>query len=197
MIRLIFKVFWRICIFYIGSLLVIMSLYPWNKIGVLGSPFVLTFSKVGIKAAAGIINFVVLTAALSSCNSGIFTTGRMLYNLSLQNSAPKIFKKLSKSAVPMNGIIFSTLVMLIGVLLNYFIPSKIFTYLASIATFGAIFTWVIILISQMRFRKGLTPNEVKKLKFPMIAYPYTNYISLAFLAFACIAMLFNPDTSIA
>ncbi|MBV7271308.1 amino acid permease [Clostridium sp. PL3] len=191
------KVFWRICIFYIGSLMVIMSIYPWNKIGVIGSPFVLTFNKIGISAAAGIINFVVLTAALSSCNSGIFTTGRMLYNLSLQGSAPKAFAKLSKTLVPMNGIVFSTLIMLIGVLLNYVIPAKVFTYFASIATFGAMFTWAIIVISQMRFRKGLTPDEVKKLKFPTIAYPYTNYISLAFLAFAAIVMGITPDTSIA
>lgn len=79
----------------------------------------------------------------------------------------------------------------------YVIPAKVFTYFASIAIFGAMFTWAIIVVSQMRFRKGLTPDEVKKLKFPMIAYPYTNYISLAFLAFAAIVMCFTPDTSIA
>ena len=85
--RAIDTVFWRILLFYVGALFVIMSIYPWNEIGENGSPFVLMFEKIGIGPAAGIINFVVLTAALSSCNSGIFSTGRMLFNLAEQKQA--------------------------------------------------------------------------------------------------------------
>ncbi|AWI06142.1 amino acid permease [Clostridium drakei] len=191
------KVFYRIMIFYVGALFVIMSLYPWNQIGTIGSPFVLTFSKLGIAAAAGIINFVVLTAALSSCNSGIFTTGRMLYNLSLQGSAPKSFGKLSKSQVPSNAILISAFFMLIGVFLNYVVPAKVFAYVTSIATFAGIFSWFIILLAQMKFRKSLTPEETKKLKFPMNGYPYANYISIAFLIFVLVVMCLSPDTLIA
>ncbi len=191
------KVFYRILIFYVGALFVIMSLYPWDQIGTIGSPFVLTFSKLGIGAAAGIINFVVLTAALSSCNSGIFTTGRMLYNLSLQGSAPKAFGKLSKSQVPSTAILVSAFFMLIGVFLNYIVPAKVFAYVTSIATFAGIFAWFIILISQMKFRKSLTPEQVKKLKFPMKGYPYANYISIAFLAFVIVVMCLSRDTLIA
>ncbi|AKN31761.1 D-alanine/D-serine/glycine permease [Clostridium carboxidivorans P7] len=191
------KVFYRILIFYVGALFVIMSLYPWDQIGTLGSPFVLTFSKLGIVAAAGIINFVVLTAALSSCNSGIFTTGRMLYNLSLQGSAPKSFGKLSKSQVPSNAILISAFFMLIGVFLNYIIPAKVFAYVTSIATFAGIFAWFIILLAQMKFRKSLAPEEAKKLKFPMKGYPYANYISMAFLIFVLVVMCLSPDTLIA
>lgn len=191
------KVFWRICIFYIGALSVIMCLYPWNKIGVMGSPFVLTFSKLGIKSAAGIINFVVLTAALSGCNSGIYTTGRMVYNLSLQGSAPKIFGKVSKRHVPMNAILASSACMLIGVILNYFVPGKVFLYLASIATFAGLFAWFMIVLVQIKFRKGLTPVQVKKLKFPMKMYPYASYIALIYLAVVFLIMAFNPDTLIA
>ena len=77
-----------------------MSIYPWDEIGTQGSPFVLTFEKIGIPAAAGIINFVVLTAALSSCNSGIFSTARMLFNLAENGEAPKAFSKLNKNGVP-------------------------------------------------------------------------------------------------
>jgi AAT family amino acid transporter len=113
------KVFWRILIFYVGSLFVIMSLYPWNQIGTMGSPFVLTFNKLGIRAAAGIINFVVLTAALSSCNSGLFSTGRMLYNLALQGKAPAVFSNLNSRQVPVKGILVSSGFLLIGVVLNY------------------------------------------------------------------------------
>ncbi|AYD39865.1 amino acid permease [Clostridium fermenticellae] len=188
------KVLWRILIFYIGALTVIMAIYPWNQLGTIGSPFVLTFSKLGIGAAAGIINFVVLTAALSSCNSGIFSTGRMLYNLSLQGVAPKRFGQLSKSHVPMFGIIISACFLLVGVLLNYVVPEKVFTYVTSVATFGAIWVWGTILVCQMKFRKRLSPDQVKELKFPTIAFPYANWISLFFLAFVIIVMMFNHDT---
>lgn len=191
------KVFWRIMIFYVGALGVIMAIYPWQKIGTMGSPFVLTFNKLGIGAAAGIINFVVLTAALSSCNSGIFTTGRMLYNLSLQGSAPKMFGELSKSQVPMKGILVSSFCMLIGVFLNYVVPGKVFTYVTSVATFAAIFAWFIILLAQFKFRQKLNPEQISKLKFRMPLYPFTNYISMAFLGFILIVMCFSPDTLIA
>ncbi|AWI06916.1 amino acid permease [Clostridium drakei] len=191
------KVFWRICIFYVGALTVIMCLYPWDKIGVIGSPFVLTFSKLGIKSAAGIINFVVLTAAFSGCNSGIYTTGRMVYNLSLQGSAPKVFGKVSKRHVPMNAILASSACMLIGVVLNYFLPGKVFLYLASIATFAGLFAWFMIVLVQIKFRKSLTSDQVKTLKFPMKMYPYTNYFALVYLVFVFFMMALNPDTLIA
>lgn len=191
------KVFWRILVFYVGALFVIMCLYPWNSLGTIGSPFVLTFNKLGISAAAGIINFVVLTAALSSCNSGIFSTGRMLYNLSLQGSASKVFGELNKSHVPTKGIIISAFFLLIGVVLNYFVPGKVFTYVTSVATFGAIWVWGIVLVAQIKFRKKLSPEEVKKLRFPVLGYPYLNWITLAFLAFVVIMMFFNKDTLVA
>lgn len=184
-------------IFYVGAIFVIMALYPWDSLGTVGSPFVATFSKLGIGAAAGIINFVVLTAALSACNSGIFTTGRMVYNLSLQGSAPKIFGKLSKSHVPSNAILISAAFMLVGVFLNFIVPAKVFAYVTSLATFAGIFSWFMILLAQMKFRKSLTPEQVKKIKFPMKGYPFTNYISMIFLAFILVVMCLSPDTLVA
>jgi amino acid transporter, AAT family len=191
------KVLWRILVFYIGALTVIMSIFPWTEIGTSGSPFVLVFSGIGIKSAAGIINFVVLTAAMSSCNSGIFSTGRMLYNLSLQGEAPKSFAKLSSWQVPTNAIKVSAAFMLVGVLLNYVLPEKVFTYVTSVATFAAIWTWAIIIISQLNFRKSLSQEQIKELKYPMFAFPIANYIALIFLLFVIIIMGFDPDTRIA
>ncbi|HBO2462429.1 TPA: amino acid permease, partial [Pseudomonas aeruginosa] len=147
------SVFWRILLFYVGSLFVIMSLYPWNEIGTQGSPFVMTFERMGIKTAAGIINFVVITAALSSCNGGIFSTGRMLYSLAQHRQAPAFFGKASRSGVPRRALILSILALLLGVLLNYLVPEKVFVWVTSIATFGAIWTWAMILLAQLRFRK--------------------------------------------
>ncbi len=191
------KVFWRILIFYIGALFVIMSLYPWNQLGSIGSPFVLTFEKLGIRSAAGIINFVVLTAALSSCNSGIFSTGRMLYNLSLQGRAPEFFGRLSSRKVPMNGILVSAVFLLIGVILNYLVPGKVFTYVTSVGTFAALWVWAIIVLVQMKFRQELTPEQQANLKYPMPGYPVINWVCLVFLAFVAVVMCFDPDTLVA
>ncbi|KJR68564.1 alanine permease AlaP [Bacillus velezensis] len=195
--RAIDTVFWRILIFYVGALFVIMSIYPWQEIGSVGSPFVLTFEKIGIPAAAGIINFVVLTAALSSCNSGIFSTGRMLFNLAEQNEAPKAYGTVTKGGVPGKAVLVSAGALCIGVLLNYVVPAKVFTWVTSIATFGAIWTWSIILLSQMKYRKSLQPEQRKKLKYKMPLYPFSSYISLAFLAFVVVLMAFDAETRVA
>jgi amino acid transporter, AAT family len=195
--RAIDSVFWRILIFYVGALFVIMSIFPWNEIGEKGSPFVITFEQLGIPAAAGIINFVVLTAALSSCNSGIFSTGRMLFNLANHGEAPQKFSKLTKNGVPGFAILASAGALLIGVALNYIFPAKVFAWVTSIATFGAIWTWAIILLSQIRYRKSLGKNEVDKLKYKLPLFPFTSYLSLAFLAFVVVLMAFSPDTRIA
>src|SRR5580692_6176200 len=112
------SIIFRILIFYVGALVVIMSLVPWDELNPDMSPFVLMFDKMGIPGAASIINIVVITAAASSCNGGIFSTGRMLYALALRGQAPKVFGKLSKRHVPVAGVHASAAVMLIGVILN-------------------------------------------------------------------------------
>ncbi|MGJ7919483.1 amino acid permease [Neobacillus sp. LXY-4] len=190
-------VFWRILVFYVGALFVIMSIYPWTEIGVKGSPFVLTFDKLGIPAAAGIINFVVLTAALSSCNGGIFSTARMLYNLAEHGEAPPAYGKLNKNGVPSFAVLATAGALLVGVVLNYLVPAKVFTWVTAISTFGALWTWSMILLSQMRYRKGLTADQAKGLKYRMPLYPFTSYFSLAFLILVAGLMAYFPDTRIA
>ncbi|CAM3846166.1 amino acid permease [Mesobacillus zeae] len=190
-------VFWRIMIFYIGSLFVIMAIYPWEEIGTKGSPFVLTFKQLGVPAAAGIINFVVLTAALSACNSGIFSTGRMLFNLAQHGEAPKPFGKVTKGGVPGMAVLASAGALLAGVVLNYVVPAKAFAWVTSIATFGAIWTWGIILLSQLRFRKSLDKEKVRQLKYKMPLYPLSSYVSLAFLALVIVLMAISENTRIA
>ncbi|WP_342598895.1 amino acid permease [Psychrobacillus sp. FSL H8-0483] len=195
--RAINTVFWRILLFYVGALFVIMSIYPWNEVGNAGSPFVLMFEKIGIGPAAGIINFVVLTAALSSCNSGIFSTGRMLFNLAEQKQAPASFKKISGTGVPSKAIVFSAFLLLIGVVLNYLVPEKVFIWVTSISTFGAVWTWGIILLSQLKFRKTLSKGEISRLSYKAIFYPFGSYIALAFLVLVLGLMAYFPDTRIA
>src|SRR5206468_5550391 len=106
-------VYWML-VLYIGALLIIMSLVAWNQLSPYTSPFVLVFEKIGIPAGAGIINFVVITAAASSCNSGIFSTGRMLYSLARVGQAPRAFGKVGSRKIPTAGITASTAIMLVG-----------------------------------------------------------------------------------
>jgi len=157
----------------------------------------MTFERLGIKSAAGIINFVVLTAALSSCNGGIYSTGRMLYNLAKQGQAPRLFRSTSPSGVPRRAIQVSSIALLFGVLLNYLAPAKIFVWVTSIATFAAIWTWTVILLSQMKFRKSLSGTDRDRLAFRMPFYPYSSWFALAFLALVIGLMAYFPDTQVA
>ncbi|MGE8203886.1 amino acid permease [Heyndrickxia sp. NPDC080065] len=186
----------RIIIFYIGALFIIMSIYPWSGVDPESSPFVRVFSLIGIPAAAGVINFVVLTSAASSCNSGIFSTSRMLYTLACQGKAPKRLKSLNDRNVPAPALIFSTLVLLVGVLLNYLLPKEVFTLVTSIATICFIWVWGVILVSQLRYRK-MMPENARNNSFKMPFAPYSNWIVLAFFVFVIILLGFAKDTKIA
>jgi AAT family amino acid transporter len=191
------SVFWRILLFYVGALFVILSIYPWNQIGTQGSPFVMTFERLGIKTAAGIINFVVITAALSSCNGGIFSTGRMLFSLAQNGHAPKSFTSISKSGVPHIALFSTIVILMFGVLLNYLMPEKVFAVVTSIATFSGILTWIMILLAQLKFRRSLSAEETAQLKYRMWFWPTSSYLTLAFLAFVVGLLAFFEETRIA
>jgi D-serine/D-alanine/glycine transporter len=186
----------RVLIFYIGALIVIMSIYPWNAIIPTESPFVQVFVAVGIAAAAGIVNFVVLTSAASACNSAIFSTSRMIYSLAKDNNAPVPFAKLTSRKVPSNALLFSTVVILIAVLLNYIMPEGVFTLITSISTVCFIFIWGITIISHLRYRKT-RPDLAKVNKFKLPLYPFSNYLILAFLAFVLVVLALAEDTRVA
>ncbi|MEA5009240.1 amino acid permease [Clostridium tyrobutyricum] len=186
----------RIIIFYIGALIVIMSIYPWNSINPVKSPFVEVFAAVGIVAAASIINFVVLTSAASACNSGIFSTSRMVYSLAKENNAPKSMKKLTSHKVPSNALIFSAVVILISVILSYIMPEGVFVLITSISTFCFIFIWAIIVICHLKYRKA-NPELAAKSKFKMPFYPISSYIILIFIAFVLVVLALNKETRVA
>jgi len=186
----------RIIIFYIGALIVIMSIYPWNSINPEKSPFVQVFAAVGIAAAASIVNFVVLTSAASACNSGIFSTSRMVYSLAKENNAPDSMKKLTSRQVPSNALMFSATVILISVILNYIMPEGVFVLITSISTFCFIFIWTIIVICHLKYRKT-NPELAAKSKFKMPLYPIINYIILAFFAFVIVVLALNNETRVA
>ncbi|MCE4047488.1 MULTISPECIES: amino acid permease [Bacillaceae] len=186
----------RILIFYVGALLVIMGIYPWNAINPAESPFVQVFLTVGIAAAAGVVNFVVLTSAASACNSAIFSTSRMVFSLAKNENAPAPMTKLTKRRVPANALYFSLVVILVAVVLNYVMPEDVFTLITSISTVCFLFIWAIIVICHMLYRKR-KPELAKGNPFKMPLYPAANYVILAFLAFILVVLGFAEDTRIA
>ncbi|MBG9917358.1 D-alanine/D-serine/glycine permease [Bacillus sonorensis] len=189
------SIIWRILIFYIGAIFVIVTVYPWDELNAIGSPFVSTFAKVGITAAAGIINFVVITAAMSGCNSGIFSAGRMLYTLGVNGQAPKFFTKISRNGVPLYGTIAVLIGLAIGVVLNYVAPPNIFVYVYSASVLPGMIPWFVILLSNIGFRKA-KGAEIDKHPFKMPFAPVTNYLTIAFLLMVLVGMWFNDDTRV-
>jgi len=189
------SIIWRILIFYIGAIFVIVTVYPWDELNAIGSPFVSTFAKVGITAAAGIINFVVITAAMSGCNSGIFSAGRMLYTLGVNGQAPKFFTKISRNGVPLYGTIAVLIGLAIGVVLNYIAPPNIFVYVYSASVLPGMIPWFVILLSHIGFRKA-KGAEIDKHPFKMPFAPVTNYLTIGFLLMVLVGMWFNNDTRV-
>ena len=184
----------RIALFYIATLAIIMCLYPWNLIKADTSPFVDVFTQIGISKAATIMNFVAITAALSSFNSGIYGTGRMVYNLSLQGNAPKVLSKLSKRHIPYTAIIFSCLCIFLTVILNYLYPKQIFDILLAIATVAAIINWLLIIFTHSAFRKK---KDIATLSYKMPWYPIPSIIAIIFFVIVIIAMTNMPEMKLA
>ncbi|AOR57718.1 proline-specific permease ProY [Pectobacterium parmentieri] len=194
--RAINSVPWRILVFYVGTLFVIMSIYPWNQVGTNGSPFVLTFQHMGITAAAGILNFVVITASLSAINSDVFGVGRMLHGMAEQGHAPKVFSRISKRGIPWVTVVVMMMALLVAVYLNYIMPGKVFLVIASLATFATVWVWIMILFSQIAFRRRLSADEVKALAFPLRGGIATSVFGIVFLFFIIGLIGYFPDTRI-
>lgn len=186
----------RILVFYVGTLFVIMSIYPWNQVGTNGSPFVLTFQHLGIAAAATILNFVVITASLSAINSDVFGVGRMLHGMAEQGHAPKMFTTVSRRGVPWITVLVMMAAMLIAVYLNYRMPEKIFLVIASLATFATVLVWIMILFAQIGFRRTLSKEQAKNLKFAMPGGKFTAMFGILFLIFIIGLIGYFPDTRV-
>ncbi|EXF95002.1 amino acid permease [Pseudomonas fluorescens HK44] len=187
----------RILLFYVLTMVVLMSIFPWQQIGNQGSPFVQIFDKLGISSAATILNIVVITAAISAINSDIFGAGRMMFGLAQQGHAPKGFARLSRNGVPWMTVVVMSVALLLGVLLNYLIPENVFLLIASIATFATVWVWLMILFTQVAMRRSMTPEQVAQLKFPVPFWPYAPMAAIAFMLFVFGVLGYFPDTQAA
>ena len=178
------QVVFRILIFYIGSLTILLSLVPWNQLDLGGldkSPFVMIFSQMGIGWAAHLLNFIILTAALSVYNSGMYANSRMLYGLAEQGNAPKVFAKTNKQGVPVPAVLLSALLIFGCVLLNYFVPEDALGHLMYVVVGALVLNWAMISLTHLKF-KAMTKTKGLKTSFPALWSPLSNYLVLAFIA---------------
>ncbi|KZL40217.1 amino acid permease [Secundilactobacillus collinoides] len=195
------SVLFRILIFYVGAIFVIVTIYPWNQLSSLGSPFVSTFAKVGITAAASVINFVVLTAALSGANSGIYSSSRMLFKLAHEGDAPKGFGRLSKRVVPDVAILGISGGILLGFIVDTLAStyskstSNLFVVVFSSSVLPGMVPWFVILLAELRFRQS-NPKVMADHPFKLPLYPFSNYFAFAMLWVIVAFMFVNPDTRV-
>lgn len=189
----------RILIFYVGTMVVLMTLAPWNKVGMDASPFVQIFQTIGIPAAAHILNFVVLVAALSVFNSVLYSNSRMLYGMAMHGNAPKIFASLSVHGVPLLATLFSSLLSLLIVLATYFYPEAgtVFMHLLALVVSGIVINWAVIIVTHLKFRSRFQrENRMGELHFKAFGYPILNYLCLLYLLAMVIVMWFMDSMRI-
>ncbi|CAI0703184.1 amino acid permease [Serratia sp. JSRIV002] len=189
------QVVYRILIFYIGSLTVLLSLYPWGKVVEGGSPFVMIFHALNSNLVATMLNIVVLTAALSVYNSGVYCNSRMLFGLATQGNAPKALTKVNKRGVPVLSIALSALATSVGVLINYVMPGEAFGLLMALVVSTLVINWVMICLAHLKFRAAKDRQGVIT-SFRSLWYPFGNYLCLVFLSLILVIMYFSPGIRI-
>lgn len=180
----------RIIVFYILTIVAILCLYPFNKLNSNISPFVDVFKQIGIDQAATVMNAVAITAALSSFNSIFYAGSRMLFSLSKQGSAPQYFSHTSKNNIPARATLFTSVCIVIGVIVNYMFPEKAIMYLLVIATCAILVCWFMVLLTQIYFRKKVA---LDKITYRLIAYPFSTIFAMAALVFIMLVMLWMDD----
>lgn len=192
--RAINSVIARIALFYVGSLVLLALLLPYTAFQSGVSPFVTFFSKLGVPGAGSVMNLVVLTAAFSSMNAGLYSTGRILRSMAMSGSAPAIAARMSRTGVPYVGILATGAVALIGVGLNAVVPEHAFEIVLNMSALGTIAAWVAILLCQLQLWRWWRRGQVERPAFRLMGAPYTNYASLLFLAGVVVLMLFSGDS---
>jgi L-asparagine permease len=189
--RAINSVIARIALFYVGSLFLLGLLLPYTAYHAGESPFVTFFSKLGVEGAGSIMNIVVLTAAFSSLNAGLYSTGRILRSMATNGSAPKFTAKMSRQGVPWAGICLTASIGLLGVLLNGIVPSHAFEIVLNVASLGILSSWITIIVCQLQLFRWSKDGKATRPAFRMWGAPYTGYVTLVFLFGVFVLMGFD------
>ena len=185
------SIMWRIAVFYVGSVVLLAMLMPWSSYTKSESPFVTVLSHLGVPAAGNVMNLVVLTAAMSSLNSGLYSTGRILRSMSVAGSAPKFTGVMNRNQVPYGGILLTAAVCVLGVGLNYLVPKDAFDIVLNFAAVGILSTWGIIVLCHLLFVRKAKRGEVTRPSFRLPFSPYTEIVTLVFLAAVLVLMGFD------
>ena len=189
--RAINSVIARIALFYVGSLFLLALLLPYTAYSPDESPFVTFFSKIGIEGAGTVMNLVVLTAAFSSLNAGLYSTGRILRSMAMNGSAPRFTARMSRQGVPYGGILLTASIGLLGVLLNSVVPDMAFEIVLNVASLGILASWATIIICQLALYRRAQQGLMERPSFRMWGAPYTGYVTLVFLLSVLVLMAFN------
>jgi D-serine/D-alanine/glycine transporter len=188
----------RVAIFYIGALLAILTVVPWRQFASGESPFVMMFSLAGFAAAASIVNFVVITAAASAANSGVFSTGRMLFGLADEGSAPARFRRLNRGGVPALALLLTSVLLLTAIPLLYVGGSVMgaFTLVTTISSLLFLFVWAMIVVSYLVYRRRHAQRHADS-PYKMPAGVVMCWATLAFFAFVVWTLCTVRETAIA
>ncbi|WSQ06590.1 amino acid permease [Streptomyces sp. NBC_01231] len=187
------SVIWRIAVFYLGSILIVVTLLPWNSPEVAKSPYVAVLDHIGVPHAGDVMNVIVLTAVLSCLNSGLYTASRMAFSLGARGDAPKRFSRTTSRGVPMTAILASVVFGFLAVFFNYQYPDTVFQFLLNSSGAVALFVWLVICFSQLRMRRALERTAPERLTVKMWAYPYLTWITIALITFVIGYMFTDPD----
>lgn len=186
------QVVYRILLFYIGSLVVLLALYPWVEVQSNSSPFVMIFHNLDSNVVASALNFVILVASLSVYNSGVYSNSRMLFGLSVQGNAPKFLTRVSRRGVPVNSLVLSGAITSLVVLINYLLPQKAFGLLMALVVATLLLNWIMICLAHLRFRAAMR-RKGRDTQFRALLYPAGNYLCIAFLAMILVLMCTIDD----
>lgn len=188
------SIIWRVLVFFVGSITVVVTLLPWDSSSILTSPYVAVLDYVGIPAAAQIMNFVVLTAVLSCLNSALYATSRMSFALAEEGQAPKIFLKLNKRGAPVYAILASTLFSYIAVIMNYVSPEAVFMFLVNSCSAITLIMYFIIAASQLVMRRrAIKEGTEHELVLRMWLFPYLTIGTMIMVGGLAVAMFFIPS----
>ena len=181
------QVVYRILLFYIGSLVVLLALYPWVEVKSDSSPFVMIFHDLNSNVVASALNFVILVASLSVYNSGVYSNSRMLFGLSVQGNAPKFLTRVSRRGVPINSLFLSGAITSLVVLINYLLPKEAFGLLMALVVATLLLNWIMICLAHLRFRAAMR-RKGRETQFKALLYPAGNYLCIAFLGLILVLM---------
>lgn len=180
----------RLVIFYLLTLALILAIVPWTAAGRSESPFVTVMRSTGIPYAAGIVNFVILVAALSAMNSQLYITTRMMFSLARAGHAPRRFGRLSARGTPVSALWLSSLGIALATAVNALWPATSFTIMMAISMFGAMFTWMMIFVTHLAFRRS---HAGEKLAFRLWGYPYTSIVGALLMAAILVTTAFTVE----